>query len=70
MTIACGMIGCPDWVSILGLRPIMCEVWTTKERTGTGDDGVTRGGDGTTAANMKGESVAQTAVVGVDPFAF
>ena len=40
MTVACGMIGCPDWVSILGLRPIMREVWTTKERTGTGDDEV------------------------------
>ena len=63
MTIACGMIGCPDWpdwVSILDLRPIMCEAWTTKVKTGTGDDGVTRGDDGATAANMNGESVAQT----------
>ena len=56
MTIACGMIGCPDWVSILGLRPLMREAWTTRERTTTGTGGgeVARGGEGATAGERAG----------------
>ena len=48
------MVGCPDWVSILGLRPIMCEAWTMRARTGMGDDEATRGGGDATAASMSG----------------
>ena len=56
----CGMIGCPNWVSILGLHPTMCESWTRKASTGTGDDGTTQGNQGVTAINPSGECVAQT----------
>ena len=54
------MIGCPNWVSILGLHPTMCESWTRKASTGTDDDGTAQGNQGVTAINPSGECVDQT----------
>ena len=60
MTVACGMIGCPDWVSILGLCPAMCETWTAKVKVAPVDDVAVQDDNNNTAVDVSEGSVAQT----------